>query len=291
VSHPPDVLFATSEQYASLGDDEVPVIAALERAGLRAAPAVWTDPAVDWASARIVVVRYVFDYPNELDRFLSWVDRVSATTPLHNPARLIRWNSRKTYLRELEAHGVPIIPTVWIDEGSGLDLDATLEERGWTDAVLKPAVGNGARGAHRVRAGSVGDARRHAEDLLRRTDLMIQPYLRATEHPGERALIHFGGRFSHAISKDQMLAGRPFSFERTPRVDPDPRELALAERVLGLIPESPLLYARVDTVVDGDTVRLMELELIEPVLFFQKQPGSVERFVAAIEERIPSGSS
>jgi hypothetical protein len=115
---------------------------------------------------------------------------------------------------------------------------------------------------------------------------MIQPYLMATEGPGERALIHIDGEFSHAIAKDQMLAGRAFSLDRTPPVDPDLRELALARRVLESVPESPLLYARVDTIVDGDVVRLMELEVIEPVLFFSKAPGSAERMVAAITRRL-----
>ena len=76
---------------------------------------------------------------------------------------------------------------------------------------------------------------------------MIQPFLAATETSGERAMIHIDGRFSHAIRKDQMLAGRTFSFDRTPPIDPEPQELDLASKVLSLIPESPLLYARVDT--------------------------------------------
>jgi hypothetical protein len=53
-----------------------------------------------------------------------------------------------------------------------------------------------------------------------------------------------------------------------------------------LIPESPLLYARVDAVMDEDVARLMELEMIEPVLFFSKAPGSAERMADAIAERL-----
>jgi hypothetical protein len=83
-----------------------------------------------------------------------------------------------------------------------------------------------------------------------------------------------------------MLAGRPFSFERTPPVDPDARERALAEQVLGAVPGSPLLYARVDTLVDGDVVRLMELEVIEPVLFFALAPGAAGRLADMLAARL-----
>ena len=91
------------------------------------------------------------------------------------------------------------------------------------------------------------------------------------------------GAYSHTIRKDQMLAGRPFDIDRVPGIDPDPRELALAERVLARFDE-PLLYARVDTICSGDDVMLMELE-VEPVLFFSKAPGSADRLAAAIETR------
>jgi glutathione synthase/RimK-type ligase-like ATP-grasp enzyme len=279
----PDVLLATDNQNPTLLDDDRLLVDALSALGFNCLPAVWNDPSVDWGSAGAVVLRSVFDYTSDRERFLEWVDHVETKTTLHNPARLVRWNSHKSYLRELEARGVPIVPTEWIDAGSSVDLAALLDERGWGDAVVKPTVGNGARGARRVTA---DDGRAHLDALLAERDVMIQPYLSATEEPGEHALIHIGGRFSHAIRKDQMLAGRPFSFDRTPPIDPDPRELDIAANVLRVIPESPLLYARVDTLIDGDVVRLMELEVIEPVLFFSKAPGSADRMAKEIAARL-----
>jgi glutathione synthase/RimK-type ligase-like ATP-grasp enzyme len=279
-----DVLLATDAQNSTLLDDDHFLVDALSALGFNAVPAVWNDPTVDWGSARAVVLRSVFDYTSDCDRFLEWTERVEAVTTLHNPASLVRWNSHKSYLRELESRGVPIVPTEWVVAGTKLDLAALMEERGWSDAVVKPTIGNGARGAQRVTA---ADGQTHLDALVVERDAMIQPYLPATEEPGEHALIHIGGRFSHAIRKDQMLAGRPFSFDRTPPTAPDPRELELASKVLEGISESPLLYARVDTLIDGDVVvRLMELEVIEPVLFFTKAPGAAERMAEEIAARL-----
>lgn len=275
----PDVLLATSAEQPGLWEDDHFLVDALRDRGMTVEPAVWTDPTVDWASAKLVMLRSVFDYVNAREEFLAWAEEVEAATQLHNPARLIRWNSHKTYLRELDATGVPIVPTEWIDAGAKVDLPALLDQKGWTDAVVKPTVGNGARGAQRV-------TRDTAEPVTAERDLMIQPYLTATEDPGEKALIHIGGEFTHAILKDQMLAGRGFSLDRTPRIDPDPREHELAAKVLAQVPEQPLLYARVDTLVDGDVVRLMELEVLEPVLFFTKAPEAATKLAAEIEARL-----
>jgi len=224
----PDVLLATDNQNPTLLDDDRLLVDALSALGFNSLPAVWKDPSVDWGSAGAVVLRSVFDYTSDRERFLEWIDNVETMTTLHNPARLVRWNSHKSYLRVLEARGVPIVPTAWIDAGTTVDFASLLEERGWRDAVVKPTVGNGARGALRVTA---DDGRAHLNALLAERDVMIQPYLPATEEPGEHALIHIGGRFSHAIRKDQMLAGRPFSFDRTPPTDPDPRGNSISRRM------------------------------------------------------------
>jgi len=53
--------------------------------------------------------------------------------------------------------------------------------------------------------------------------------------------------------------------------------LKQCEKILSLIAE-PLLYARVDGVVSGNKFLLMELELIEPMLFLEKENSSAKTF-------------
>lgn len=282
----PDVLLATDTEHADVWDDERPLVDALESRGLRTSLAVWNDPAVDWASARIVVVRYVFDYVRDRDAFCAWADRVEAATPLHNPARVVRWNSHKSYLRDLEAAGVPIVPTEWPPFGSGASLDKILAKRGWDDIVIKPAVDNGARGTLRVTRHDLDAGRRHLRRLLGRGDVMIQPYVDAIEGPGEHKMIHIDGTLSHAIRESPRLGGKDFFMDLIHPIDPEPEERALAQQVLSVVPESPLLYARVDTVMDRGVARLMELEVIEPVLFFSKAPVAADEMAEAIARRI-----
>ena len=282
----PDVLIATDAEHAEVWDDERSLVDALEALELRTELAVWDDPAVDWAAPRIVVVRYVFDYVRDRDAFCAWADRVEAVSPLHNPARVLRWNSHKSYLRELEAAGVRIVPTEWLPSGSAARLDDILARRGWDDVVIKPAVDNGARGTLRVTGEDLEAGGAHLGRLLARGDVMIQPYVDAIEGPGEHKLIHIDGSLSHTIRESPRLGGKDFFMDLIHPIEPEPEERALAEQVLSLVPDSPLLYARVDMVMDHGIARLMELEVIEPVLFFSKAPGSAERMAEAIAGRI-----
>lgn len=282
----PDVHLATDREHPDLTDDDRYLVDALNDRGLRARPAVWSDPAVDWSAARIVVVRSVFDYVRDREVFCAWAASAGSSAPIHNPASLIRWNSHKSYLAELERAGVAIAPTVWLDAGVTADLAELTGANGWSDVVVKPAVDNGARGSMLVRSGETAAGQRHLDALLESRDVMIQPYIDAIEEPGEHKMIHIDGRLSHAIREYPRLGGKDFSMDRIDLVDPHPDEVALAERVLSLVPETPLLYARVDTVMDEGVARLMELEVIEPVLFFTKSPAAAGSLAEAIARRI-----
>ena len=280
-----DVFLAHASESLDRLEDEDLLVEALRADGVRAAHAVWTDDSVDWSAARMVVVRYAFDYTQDRARFLDWARRVEATTALHNPSNVLAWNSHKRYLGELASEGIPIVPTLWVDARSHADLRQIMDAHGWRDVVVKPAVDNGARHALRVSRPETDAGQRHVDAIAAHADVMIQPFIDATEGIGEHALVHFDGNFSHAIRKDQMLAGRPFSFDRTPLVDPHPNERALAAEILARF-DPPLLYARVDSIVVDGRAMLMELEAFEPVLFFSKAPGSAERMAAAIAGRI-----
>jgi glutathione synthase/RimK-type ligase-like ATP-grasp enzyme len=289
----PSILLATCAALPDGDPDEdgVQLTAACRRAELEASWAVWDDPDVAWDEADLVVIRSTWDYTPRRDKFLAWVGGLSRVA---NPAPVLAWNSDKTYLRELDDAGIPIVPTSWAVPGAPAELPSG------TDFVVKPAVGAGSVGAGRFAADdpdAVGAARRHVDELhaIGRT-VMIQPYLSEVDEHGETALVFLGGVYSHAIRKASMLpepvvhrvgAGKPrelFVAERiTPR-DPSSAERALAERVLAAVPGAPdLLYARVDLLPTPHGPVLIELELTEPSLFLSHAEGAADRFAAAIK--------
>ena len=239
--------------------------------------AVWDDPSVDWSAFDLVVIRSTWDYTTKVDAFLDWVERVPR---LRNDADVVRWNHDKTYLRALQAHGVPTVPTRWNPED--------VPPGRW---VVKPSV---SAGAVDTISGDRDDARAHVEHLRAagRT-AMVQPYLDGIDEAGETALLYIAGEHSHAVRKGAVLGhlrrgdGTYEPDHVTPRT-PTASELELAEHVLDTIPfdRAELLYARVDLVPDddGDPV-LLELELIEPDLFLghDRSGRAFERLRSAIE--------
>jgi hypothetical protein len=113
---------------------------------------------------------------------------------------------------------------------------------------------------------------------------MVQAYLPEVASAGEWSLMFFQGQYSHAVLKTP--AAGEFRIQAhyggmTVALAPDAHVIQQAQRVVDALPETPV-YARVDGVVRAGQLVLMELEVIEPVLFLGSDPDAAARFAAAI---------
>ena len=281
----PRVALVVARQDGDLHDDGPPLLGALARLDITADVVPWGE-GPDWAAYDGVLIRGTWDYILDRDAFLAWAEGVPR---LANPAQVLRWNTDKRYLLELERSGIPVVPTMWIEPGQ------PVPDAAWDELVVKPSVSAGARLSARYRAGDdITDhvARIHASGSA----AMVQPYVEGVDVTGETGTYVFGGEVSHAISKGAILdPGRPASDTLDAgshqRVGPAPVLPTLAEfarRVLAASP--PVLYARVDTVPgpDGEPL-LMELEVTEPFLFLEHHPDAADNYAAAVAAWLDGG--
>lgn len=279
---------ATCARVPDLSADDQLLREELLRRGVYARAVVWNDPAVPWVAFDSVVLRSCWDYHLDTERFLDWLaDLEDAGIPLWNPAGLVRWNHHKGYLQELERSGVPIVPTVFLERGARVSIAGLLAERGWTDAVVKPAVSASAYRTFRVSLASAAEAQEAVDALLAGGDVLVQRFLPEVATLGEWALLFFAGAFSHALLKRPAAGDFRVQTElggSAIRQDPPPALLEQAQAIARRIPE-PWLYARLDGVDLGGVFTLMELELIEPFLFLADEPLAPVRMADALTAR------
>jgi len=285
----PRVALATCAALPGLDVEDAALVPALRAIGIDGVPLVWNEAAVRWDDYDMVVVRTPWDYANKIVAFLAWIDRVAALRPMWNPAPLLRWNTDKRYLRELESRGVPIVPTRWFARGERADLPRVLREEGWSEAVLKPVVSAGARRTRLVRPDSVAQGVDFLTEQLTQRDMMVQPYVAEVSSVGELSLLYFNGTFSHAVRK--IPASGDFRVQtehggRVLSVTPTAEELAAAGRVLDAM-QADTLYARVDLLPGAEgQMRLLELEVTEPSMFLNWDAAAPARFASAIAARM-----
>ena len=302
----PTVALVSADAALPLDEDMPPLVAALREIDVEVATPSWDDPAVEWSSFDLAVLRSTWDYVDRIDEFLAWARRCGTQTCLANAADVVEWNTDKHYLSHLHRMGVDVVPTRFVEPGQDAagELDRFLA--GGTDSisagvacafdefVVKPSIGAGSRDAARYRRGDRARALEHLARLVQseRRSSMLQPYLPSVDALGETAMVYLGGEPSHAIRKgpllrlgDGLVEGLFAPEDITPRRASD-EERALAAAAYAAMPFEAPLYARIDMIraQDGRPV-VLELELTEPSLFLAHAPGSAERLARAIVAR------
>jgi glutathione synthase/RimK-type ligase-like ATP-grasp enzyme len=203
-----------------------------------------------------------------------------------NPIDLLRWNTDKAYLFDLEAAGIPVVPSLLAMHLTAEDLAMARAKFGTDQLVIKPTISGGADGTYLVSSGQP------IPEPVRNHTMLIQPKMDAILTEGEYSLFVFDGKLSHAILKrpaigdfrvQEQFGGRDVAVEASEAAR------ALAERALSAAGEIPL-YARVDMVRDASgQFCIMELELIEPSLFLHSSPDGGASFACAVRA-LPSAT-
>jgi len=315
------VALVTCQDANGLGPDDRRLITALGERGIEAEAVVWNDPAVDWNSYDLSVVRSTWDYPRHVKEFVKWAQSVPH---LANDAKVIEWNTDRRYLKQLRDAGVPVVDTIWLDPEAHLSKRAIHSRMpAFGDFVVKPVVGANAEDVGRyqpISAESRAKAISHAQRLLDSGRwVMIQPYITSIDTQGETCLTFINDEFQHAVRRKALLGGSHrqtvglslYAEEGMQSVAITDEQLAVAKQAIAAAHKAsgssePFLYARVD-LVNGDgtpssaSARItapttpqfegplvVEIELTDPALWLRHslKNTTLPHFADAIAERL-----
>jgi len=155
---------------------------------------------------------------------------------------------------------------------------------GWKGVVIKPAISAASLRTELVRRHESNKGETHLRSLVTNGDALVQLFLPSVEDYGERALVWVDGELTHSVRKSHRFDGDDEAVSSAMPITPAERQLA-AQAIDAV--EGELLYARIDVAPGpaGEPV-VMELELIEPSMFFPQEPAALRRLVAGIQRRL-----
>ncbi|BFT32245.1 hypothetical protein D210916BOD24_34210 [Alteromonas sp. D210916BOD_24] len=248
----------------------------------------WHDKTVIWDEFQYVIVRSTWDYQQQPEAFMQCLTAIEQSQAiLLNPLSLIKWNIEKYYLQDLESKGVATINTMWCKANSADVIDSlhsAFSQFKTSKVVIKPVLSANADNTFVVTPESIASTSTMLCEIFGQRSYMIQPFLSSVVEEGEYSLFFFSHHYSHAIRKvpksgdfrvQEEHGGQLYCVEATQE------QLAIAQRALAAMPDEAL-YARVDLVRQNTSWAVMELELIEPSLYFNLDENSPTRFVTAM---------
>lgn len=289
------IAFLSMDGFDHASEHDVLTYAPLAALGWEVHEIPWRAQDTDWADFAAVVVRSTWDYQNDIDAFLACLKKIEQSPArLFNPLSLIEWNLRKTYLRELQTDGHTIVPTQWLNDPSPAQLRAAFEHFGAQEMVFKPVVSASAQDTFRVARGASDVQFKQLAVTFRARQCMAQPLMQSIIQEGEFSLFYFSGRYSHCIVKAPADGDFRVQEELGGILTPaavEPALAAQANAVLQSLHPEPL-YARIDFVRNlnptptDEPFMLMEVELIEPSLYFRLCPDGAKRFAQALDKQL-----
>ena len=278
------IAFLTMDQLGDFVAYDHLAVPPLNELGWQVEKVSWHSTTVDWNRFAAVVIRTPWDYHHHLDKFLSVIDQIEASSArLCNSAQTVRWNIDKQYLRELESQGLPIVPTIWLLSPNQHEIAKSFRSFACDEVVIKPTMGAGARDTFRIK---LDDPTDELETLYQQRSAMLQPFLPSIVEQGEWSLFYFGGVYSHTVLKTPKPGDFRVQEEygsRLQAVEPTAAMRQIGDAAIHRV-GSKLVYARVDLVLVDASPCIIELELIEPSLYFPYDPESPKRFAVALHE-------
>jgi len=271
----------------NLSDDDKLLIKPIQDRGFQVQPVLW-DSKADWKEFDVLVIRSCWDYHLRVDEFLRWLDQLDKLgVTVWNPTKILRWNHKKSYLKELAKQGIDVIETIWLEKNSSMSLPNILTENNWEKAVVKPPIGASAHSVFLIDRTNAKEMQSEIDELLTQSELMVQPFIKEIQTEGELSIIFIGREYSHSVVKSPKENDfRSNYFGNAVKLaHPSEEIIQQAKKVYDTI-ESPLLFARIDGINVNGNLKLMEFELIEPYLFFGLYPGAAEKFADALEKLV-----
>lgn len=260
----------------------------LEKRGWTVDEVSWKDTEPRWEQYEVVLIRTPWDYQDDPDAFLGVLREIDASSArLENSLELVEWNIDKRYLRDMEQRGIPAVPTLWPNRFDEDAPERWLSKLETDEIIIKPVVGANADHTYRLKRSQDSSELERIRAVFSGRDFLVQPFMTNIVSEGEFSLFYFGRQYSHSILKTPKPGDFRVQEEHGGRLKALNPEKALREagdRALDSLDPLPL-YSRIDFVrTAGGAFLLMELELIEPSLYFNMDPGSAERFARVFDD-------
>ena len=230
-----------------------------------------------------IVIRTIWGFNNNVDLFINYLNS-NTHIVLNNKDIILNNMNKKNQYDLLVKYDIPHIDTVFInniDEINNYDI---------SNKIIKPNISESGNNTFLTQNSDKENIIYHYKNN-NINNVMIQPFIDSVKE-GEISLILINNNLEYAIRR---YAGVIYDYTKVlylPFSDLDNSILSIVDKIKSIKEYEDNVFMRVDLVKDHDTYKVMELELVDPQLFFDTVPDEnkrkevVDKLAKAIKERL-----
>lgn len=274
--------------------DDLLLKRALFRKGIDTDIIAFEDKDIDYKKYDALIITSMWNYQDKIDEFKSFLDRLKKDkVKVFNSTDIISNNYEKDKQFEiLDKYDVPHIKTMIVPKGSKdilkyIDSDEEL--------VIKPCISGSAHNtfilnSNRKNSISKNDVNEKFKDIINDCSLMVQPFIKEVDD-GEISLVYIDKKFSHSVKRYTSCFNNMKGISLID-VKIDEELESIINKIHNIKEYKDYLYMRIDVIKSMGRYTVMELELIEPQLFFfvikdkKKQDLILNNYIDELLKRI-----
>ena len=248
----------------------------------------WDQSNINWNNFDLAIIRSTWDYQDRIQEFLDVLENINLSNCiLENSLELVKWNIDKSYLKELSKKKIQIVPSLFYESYSKKILSDSFSFFSTNKLIIKPAISANADDTFIIDTENSEKISTMLENTFTNRKFIIQPFIENIMLEGEYSLIFFENTHSHTLVKKPKRGDFRVQEEHggilTPVEKPDIKMVNEAKKILNSLPYKSL-YSRIDFVKRENHFLLMEVELIEPSLYFNLNPNAAKKFASIINK-------
>jgi len=248
-------------------------------------------------NADLILIRSVYDYeeyPNKFKKFLKLMQKYKHK--VYNNPKIIKDNYKKKYLTYFNS-----VPDTYIINKQKISIDEIkkiikLELQKYGKLVIKPVISNSGKNIHLINSND--DINNidltSIQKIIETKGLIVQKFLEGIKN-GEYSVIIIN-EYKYIIHKtnDQDFRIHPFYGGRVTKLDKNNKYynklITFASMIIykylsiNKLTKNDILFARIDIVINNEQLYLMEIEIIDCVLFMDN--NALKYFVQQIENKL-----
>ena len=256
----------------------------LEKMGWVCDQVPWdTNKLIDWDQYKSVVIRSTWNYQENFLKFIEVLKEInSSSANLQNPIDIVEWNLNKQYLNDLKHKNIKIVPSQWFNSFVPKNIIQSFSYYNSNKIIIKPCISANADHTYILEEKTALITLNNLKKEYRDKEFIIQPFIQDIKNEGEYSLIYFGNTLSHVLLKTPKVGDFRVQEEHGGTLksikNPEQVLIRFGNNVINKLPRA-CLYSRVDIVRNKNEFLLMEVELIEPSLYFNMDSKSPKKFV------------
>ena len=242
-----------------------------------------TNKLIDWDQYDSVIIRSTWNYQENFLKFINVLKEInSSSADLQNPIDIVEWNLNKQYLKDFENKNIKIVPSQWFNNFIPKEIIQSFLNFNSKKIIIKPCISANADYTYILEEKTALSRLNTLKKDFIDKEFIIQPFIQDIKNEGEYSLIYFGNTLSHVLLKTPKVGDFRVQEEHGGTlksiINPEQALIRFGKNVINKLPRA-CLYSRVDIVRNKNEFLLMEVELIEPSLYFNMDSKSPKKFV------------